>query len=108
MWRWLSLLVRRRLRTPPTRSMRPSLRKLVDFQIGDGTSGLLVVGGSGEFVSLTPAERERVGEVAIDQTAKRIPILVDAQDPGGTGDGPPCREGRGGRCFCAAELLHQR
>jgi hypothetical protein len=74
--------------------MRPSLRKLVEFQIGDGTSGLLAIGGSGEFVSLTPA--------------KRIPILVGAQDPGGTGDGPPCREGRGGRCFCAAELLHQR
>ena len=59
-----------------------AFRKLIEFQIGAGISGLLVIGGSGEFVSLTPAERERVVEVAIDQTAKRIPILVGALAPG--------------------------
>jgi 4-hydroxy-tetrahydrodipicolinate synthase len=59
-----------------------AFRKLIEFQIGAGISGLLVIGGSGEFVSLTPAERQRVVEVAIDQTAKRIPILVGALAPG--------------------------
>jgi 4-hydroxy-tetrahydrodipicolinate synthase len=59
-----------------------AFRKLIEFQIAAGISGLLVIGGSGEFVSLTPAERQRVVEVAIDQTAKRIPILVGALAPG--------------------------
>lgn len=59
-----------------------AFRKLIEFQIGAGISGLLVIGGSGEFVSLTPAERQLVVEVAIDQTAKRVPILVGALAPG--------------------------
>ena len=59
-----------------------AFRKLIEFQIGAGISGLLVIGGSGEFVSLTPAERQRVVEVAIDQTAKRVPIVVGALAPG--------------------------
>lgn len=59
-----------------------TFRGLIDFQIEAGISGLLVIGGSGEFVSLTPAERQRIVEVAIDQTAGRVPILVGALAPG--------------------------
>ena len=59
-----------------------TFRGLIDFQIEAGISGLLVIGGSGEFVSLTPAERQRIVEVAIDQTAGRVPILVGARAPG--------------------------
>lgn len=59
-----------------------TFRKLIDFQIGAGIAGLLVVGGSGEFVSLTPSERQQVIEVAVDQAAGRIPILVGALAPG--------------------------
>src|SRR6266702_664390 len=57
-------------------------RKLIDFQVESGAAGLLVIGGSGEFVSLTPSERARVIDVAIDQTAHRIPIIVGALAPG--------------------------
>ena len=46
-----------------------AFRNLIDFQVESGAAGLLVIGGSGEFVSLTPSERQRVVEVAIDQTA---------------------------------------
>jgi 4-hydroxy-tetrahydrodipicolinate synthase len=60
----------------------PVFRKLIDFQIESGAAGLLVIGGSGEFVSLTPSERQRVIEIAIDQTAGRIPIIVGALAPG--------------------------
>lgn len=60
----------------------PVFRKLIDFQIGSGAAGLLVIGGSGEFVSLTPAERMRIVDVAVDQTARRIPIIVGALAPG--------------------------
>jgi 4-hydroxy-tetrahydrodipicolinate synthase len=60
----------------------PVFRKLIDFQIDAGICGLLVIGGSGEFVSLTPAERQRIVEVAVDQAAGRVPILVGALAPG--------------------------
>ena len=35
----------------------PAFRRLIDFQVAQGAAGLLVIGGSGEFVSLTPSER---------------------------------------------------
>jgi len=57
-------------------------RRLIDFQIASGAAGLLVIGGSGEFVSLTPPERRLVIDVAIDQAARRIPIIVGALAPG--------------------------
>lgn len=60
----------------------PVFRSLVDFQIEAGIAGLLVIGGSGEFVSLTPAERRRIVEVAVDQVAGRVPVLVGALAPG--------------------------
>jgi 4-hydroxy-tetrahydrodipicolinate synthase len=59
-----------------------AFRGLIDFQITSGAAGLLVIGGSGEFVSLTPPERQRVIDVAIDQTAQRIPVMVGALAPG--------------------------
>jgi 4-hydroxy-tetrahydrodipicolinate synthase len=59
-----------------------AFRRLIDFQIAAGAAGLLVIGGSGEFVSLTPAEREQVLEVAIDQVAGRVPIVAGALAPG--------------------------
>jgi 4-hydroxy-tetrahydrodipicolinate synthase len=59
-----------------------SFRKIVDFQIVSGAAGLLVIGGSGEFVSLTPAERERIVDVAVDQVDGRIPVIVGALAPG--------------------------
>jgi 4-hydroxy-tetrahydrodipicolinate synthase len=59
-----------------------AFRRLIDFQVASGAAGLLVIGGSGEFVSLTPSERQLVIDVAIDQTARRIPIIVGALAPG--------------------------
>jgi 4-hydroxy-tetrahydrodipicolinate synthase len=59
-----------------------AFRGLIDFQIASGAAGLLVIGGSGEFVSLTPPERQLVIDVAIDQAARRIPIIVGALAPG--------------------------
>jgi 4-hydroxy-tetrahydrodipicolinate synthase len=58
-----------------------AFRKLIDFQIASGAAGLLVIGGSGEFVSLTRSERQQVIDVAIDQVARRIPIIVGALAP---------------------------
>jgi 4-hydroxy-tetrahydrodipicolinate synthase len=59
-----------------------AFRRLIDFQIAAGVAGLLVIGGSGEFVSLTPSERQRAIDVAIDQVAGRVPIVAGALAPG--------------------------
>jgi 4-hydroxy-tetrahydrodipicolinate synthase len=59
-----------------------AFRSLLDPQIKAGASGLLVIGGSGEFVSLTPAERQRVVTVAVDHVAGRIPVTAGALAPG--------------------------
>lgn len=60
----------------------PAFRKLIDFQIESGISGLLVVGGAGEYVSLTPSERKRVVEVAVEHVKGRVPVVVGALSPG--------------------------
>jgi 4-hydroxy-tetrahydrodipicolinate synthase len=59
-----------------------TFRGLIDFQFDAGVAGLLVIGGSGEYVSLTPRERERVIDVAIEHTAGRMPVIVGALAPG--------------------------
>ncbi len=52
------------------------LQKLVEFQIKNGTHGILPCGTTGESPTLSPAEHERVIEVCIEAAAKRVPILA--------------------------------
>jgi 4-hydroxy-tetrahydrodipicolinate synthase len=59
-----------------------TFRSLIDFQLHAGVAGLLVIGGSGEYVSLTPSERQRVIDVAIAHAAGRAPVIVGALAPG--------------------------
>ena len=54
----------------------PALRKLVEFQIENGTHGLIPCGTTGEAPTLSPAEWERVINVVIEQAAGRVPVLV--------------------------------
>src|SRR5690349_13645174 len=68
--------------TPADELDEVAFRKLIDFQIAAGAAGLLVIGGSGEFVSLTPSERIRAVDVAIEHVARRLPVVVGALAPG--------------------------
>jgi len=52
------------------------LRRFVDWQIAEGTHGLIPLGSTGEFLSLTRDERRRVAATVIAQTKGRIPVLV--------------------------------
>ncbi len=52
------------------------LRDLIEFQIANGTSGIVPCGTTGESPTLTHKEHERVVEVAIEQTAGRIPVIA--------------------------------
>lgn len=55
-----------------------SLRRFVDWQISHGVHGLIPVASTGEFLSLTDAERRQVAEIVIEQANGRVPVLVGA------------------------------
>jgi len=53
-----------------------ALRGLVDFQIEQGIDGLVPCGTTGESVTLSPAEHDRVIEIVIEQAAGRVPVVA--------------------------------
>jgi 4-hydroxy-tetrahydrodipicolinate synthase len=55
---------------------QPRLRQLVDDLVTDGVRGLVPVGSTGEFASLTGAERRLLVEVVVDQAAGRVPVVA--------------------------------
>src|SRR5215218_1045887 len=52
-----------------------ALRGLIDTTIDAGIDGLVPCGSTGEFSTLTAAERDRVIEIVFDQTAGRVPVI---------------------------------
>lgn len=55
-----------------------ALRQFVEWQVLNGVHGLIPVASTGEFLSLTDAERRRVAEIVIVQAGGRVPVLVGA------------------------------
>lgn len=55
-----------------------AFRKLVEFQISEGTSGLVPVGTTGESPTLSHDEHQRVVEICVKQTNKRVPVMAGA------------------------------
>ncbi|MBU2102405.1 MAG: 4-hydroxy-tetrahydrodipicolinate synthase [Candidatus Omnitrophota bacterium] len=53
-----------------------TLRTLVDFQIHNGTSGIVPCGTTGESATLSYEEHDRVIEIVIEQAAGRVPIIA--------------------------------
>lgn len=51
-------------------------RLLVDRQIADGASGLVVAGGTGEYGTLTVGERKTLAESIVEHVAGRVPVIV--------------------------------
>ena len=54
----------------------PALKRLVDWQITQGIHGLIPLGSTGEFLSMTLPEQEEVMEVCVKQVAGRVPVLI--------------------------------
>ena len=52
------------------------LRDFIDWQIEQGVQGLIPVASTGEFLSLSDDERRKVASTVIEQTNKRVPVLV--------------------------------
>ena len=53
-----------------------SLRRLVEWQIAEGTHGLVPVGTTGESPTLDFDEHKRVIELTVEVTRKRIPVIA--------------------------------
>lgn len=51
-------------------------RKLIDWQIDNGSNGLVPCGTTGEASTLSNAEHHRVIEVCIEQAAGRVPVIA--------------------------------
>lgn len=54
----------------------PTLRKLIDWHVAEGTDGLVIVGTSGESPTVTVDEHREILRVSVEQAAKRIPIIA--------------------------------
>ncbi len=54
----------------------PAFRKLVEWQIENGSSALVPCGTTGENSTLSNAEHHRVIEVCIEQAAGRVPVIA--------------------------------
>jgi 4-hydroxy-tetrahydrodipicolinate synthase len=54
----------------------PGLKKLIDWHIAEGTDGIVIVGTTGESPTVTVDEHCELIKVAVDHTAKRIPIIA--------------------------------
>jgi 4-hydroxy-tetrahydrodipicolinate synthase len=52
--------------------------RLIEWQIAEGTSGIVPVGTTGESPTLSHAEHKRVVELAVEVAAKRIPVMAGA------------------------------
>lgn len=54
----------------------PSLKKLIDWHIAEGTDGIVIVGTTGESPTVSVEEHCELIRIAVDHTAKRIPIIA--------------------------------
>ena len=55
-----------------------ALRKIVNWQIENGTHGVVPVGTTGESPTLTEQEHKRVVEIVVEEVNGRIPVLAGA------------------------------
>lgn len=54
----------------------PGLRKLIDWHIAEGTDGIVIVGTTGESPTVSVEEHCELIKVAVEHTARRIPIIA--------------------------------
>jgi 4-hydroxy-tetrahydrodipicolinate synthase len=52
------------------------LRELIEFQIENGTDGIVPCGTTGESATLSHEEHDRVIEITIDAVKKRVPVIA--------------------------------
>ncbi len=55
-----------------------AFRDVIDWQIDEGTNGLVPAGTTGETPTLSHDEHKRVIEICVEQTARRVPVIAGA------------------------------
>lgn len=53
-----------------------ALERLVEFQIREGIRGLIPLGSTGEFLSVSPDERTQIVETVVKTARGRVPVLI--------------------------------
>lgn len=53
-----------------------AFRRLIEFQIENGTRGIIPCGTTGESATLSFSEHERVVEICVEQARKRVPVIA--------------------------------
>lgn len=56
------------------------LRAFLDWQLAEGVPGIIMLGTTGEFLSVTPEERRELVGATVEHIAGRIPVLVGTAD----------------------------
>ena len=54
----------------------PGLRKLIDWHVAEGTDGIVIVGTTGESPTVSVEEHCELIKVAVEHTARRIPVVA--------------------------------
>lgn len=55
-----------------------TFKKLIDFQIENGTSAIVFMGTTGEASTMTKKEKEKVAKFAVEYVNKRVPVIIGA------------------------------
>ena len=55
-----------------------AFRRIVEWQIGEGTHGLVPVGTTGESPTLSHEEHKRLVELTVETAKKRVPVIAGA------------------------------
>jgi 4-hydroxy-tetrahydrodipicolinate synthase len=58
----------------------PAWRRFLDWQLASGVPGIIILGTTGEFLTLTDAERTEFVEATVKYINKRIPVLVGSMN----------------------------
>jgi 4-hydroxy-tetrahydrodipicolinate synthase len=56
--------------------------KLIKFLIESGVTGLVPLGGTGEFTNLEPSERVKFVEIVVNETNGMVPVIAGVLSPG--------------------------
>jgi 4-hydroxy-tetrahydrodipicolinate synthase len=64
--------------------LEAELRRLVDHLIASGVHGLTPLGSTGEFAYLDAAQRRRIVEIVVSQTAGRVPVVAAGASASGS------------------------
>ena len=59
-----------------------ALKALIEYQIAHKVNSLLLLGGTGEYTSMTMEERFRAVDITIKAVNKRVPLIVGVLEPG--------------------------